>query len=213
MEIITKAEAKQKGLKRYFTGKPCKRGHISERIVSDRGCLMCRVQYCVDNKEKIATREAQYRVDNKASCGKYAAQYYADNKEKFAQYRENNKEKLDKYYAQYRKDNPIPVFVRSSLNRIIGNWKGGRSKAEELCGYTIEQLKKRIEFNFKDGMNWENRGEWHIDHKKPVARFIAQGITDPAIINALSNLQPLWASDNQSKGAKFSETKGARNDI
>lgn len=52
-------------------------------------------------------------------------------------------------------------------------------------------------------MNWSNRGEWHLDHKKPVSRFIKQGITDPSIINALSNLQPLWAHENLSKGNKF----------
>lgn len=26
---------------RYFTGKPCKRGHLSERYLSTRGCVEC----------------------------------------------------------------------------------------------------------------------------------------------------------------------------
>jgi hypothetical protein len=38
--IVTRAEALARGLTRYFTGKPCKRGHISER--SDRWCIACR---------------------------------------------------------------------------------------------------------------------------------------------------------------------------
>jgi len=69
--------------------------------------------------------------------------------------------------------------------------------------YSSQQLKQRIEMNFKPGMSWDNWGEWHIDHKKPVKRFIDQGITNPALINSLANLQPLWAKDNISKGAKF----------
>lgn len=48
-------------------------------------------------------------------------------------------------------------------------------------------------------MSWDNRGEWHIDHIVPVAVMVRDGITDPAIINALTNLQPLWAKDNLAK--------------
>jgi hypothetical protein len=262
MEIITRAEAKAKGLKRYFTGKPCKRGHVSERRVGGN-CVDCdaqhnidnkdrRTQYNIDNKEKLAQQSAQYRIDNKDKIAKYssqylidnkdkiakraaqynidnkdrrtqynrdnkdkiakrAAQYYEDNKEKLAQqgaqYYEDNKERLAKrkaqYGTQYRKNNPIPVFIRNSLARILNNWKGGREKSEELCGYTIEQLTQRIESQFEDGMSWENRSEWHIDHVRPISLFIKEGVTDPSIINALSNLQPLWAKDNLSKGVKF----------
>jgi len=42
MQIITRKEAREKGLKRYFTGKPCKRGHVAERYVShNRPCVVC----------------------------------------------------------------------------------------------------------------------------------------------------------------------------
>ena len=34
-------EAKVQGLKRYFTGKPCKHGHITERYVKDKTCIIC----------------------------------------------------------------------------------------------------------------------------------------------------------------------------
>lgn len=69
-------------------------------------------------------------------------------------------------------------------------------------GYTPEQLKQRIECQFKRGMSWDNYGRdtWHIDHKKPVLAFFNQGVTDPRTINALANLQPLWAHENVSKG-------------
>jgi hypothetical protein len=39
--IITRGEAQAKLLKTYFTGKPCKHGHISERYTSTGACLAC----------------------------------------------------------------------------------------------------------------------------------------------------------------------------
>lgn len=42
MQVITRARAKALGLKRYFTGKPCKHGHRSERHVVDWTCVECR---------------------------------------------------------------------------------------------------------------------------------------------------------------------------
>jgi len=41
MQIISRAEAKAKGLKRYFTGKPCKHGHVAERQVFNATCVDC----------------------------------------------------------------------------------------------------------------------------------------------------------------------------
>ena len=41
MKIISKKEAKEKGLKRYYTGEPCVYGHISERYTNGGGCIVC----------------------------------------------------------------------------------------------------------------------------------------------------------------------------
>ena len=40
-EIITRADARAKGLKRYRTGKPCPDGHDAERFVSNSTCVVC----------------------------------------------------------------------------------------------------------------------------------------------------------------------------
>lgn len=50
-------------------------------------------------------------------------------------------------------------------------------------------------------MSWNNYGEWHIDHIKPVSKF--RNNTPVRIVNALCNLQPLWAKENLIKGASF----------
>ena len=40
-KIILRKEAKQRKLKYYFTGKPCKYGHISKRRTVNGGCYRC----------------------------------------------------------------------------------------------------------------------------------------------------------------------------
>lgn len=39
--IISRAEAKARGLKRYFTGIPCLRGHVDERLTGCGHCVVC----------------------------------------------------------------------------------------------------------------------------------------------------------------------------
>lgn len=41
MRVINRDEAAQKGLKKFYTGRPCVRGHFSERYVSTQGCVQC----------------------------------------------------------------------------------------------------------------------------------------------------------------------------
>jgi 5-methylcytosine-specific restriction endonuclease McrA len=40
--IITRAEAHAQGLQKYYTGEPCKRGHVAERLTSNKQCTECR---------------------------------------------------------------------------------------------------------------------------------------------------------------------------
>lgn len=72
---------------------------------------------------------------------------------------------------------------------------------ESLIGYGIGQLMRHLERQFQPGMTWDNYGQWHIDHKIPLAAF---NIRDAESIDfkkawALKNLQPLWAEDNHRK--------------
>ena len=47
---------------------------------------------------------------------------------------------------------------------------------------------------FLEGMSWDNHGEWHIDHIRPISSFPTN--SPPSEVHALANLQPLWAKDN-----------------
>jgi len=41
MEIQTRKEAAQLGQTKYYTGKPCKHGHLAQRYVSSGLCISC----------------------------------------------------------------------------------------------------------------------------------------------------------------------------
>lgn len=78
-------------------------------------------------------------------------------------------------------------------------------RTEALIGYTKEELRAHIEAQFRPGMSWTRRHSFHIDHRKPVAAFLREGITDPAVINALSNLQVLTPAENRAKSDRYQE--------
>lgn len=78
------------------------------------------------------------------------------------------------------------------------NWVKGGSEA--LLGAPWEIVKLHIESNFQPGMDWNNYGEWHIDHVHPLVMASSQ---DELIqLCHYTNLQPLWATQNLSKGAR-----------
>ena len=62
MEIIRRKDAIKKGLVRYFTGKPCPRGHISERTIYGNACLTCRAEKSREKlfAKKVANNQVQF---------------------------------------------------------------------------------------------------------------------------------------------------------
>lgn len=77
-------------------------------------------------------------------------------------------------------------------------------RSKELLGYDRKALRSHIESQFHSGMSWDNYGRWHIDHIIPVSHFWETDSTTPFnVVNALSNLQPLFDIDNYQKGHKI----------
>jgi hypothetical protein len=73
----------------------------------------------------------------------------------------------------------------------------------ELLGCSVPELRRHLESKWLPGMCWENYGEWHIDHIKPIAAFRLQDRDEQNRCFHWSNLQPLWAMDNFSKSDKW----------
>lgn len=102
--------------------------------------------------------------------------------------------------------NKLKHTIRTLINQKLKNRnlsKKGRASFD-ILGYSVKELKKHLEDQFKEGMSWNNHGKWHIDHIKPDSSFNYSSVDDKAFKQSwsLDNLQPLWAKDNLSKGAK-----------
>lgn len=77
-----------------------------------------------------------------------------------------------------------------------------------MLGCDWSHLKTHLESKFTDGMSWENRSMWHIDHIIPLAS--AKSIEEVVKLCHYTNLQPLWAEENLSKGTKISALKNRK---
>jgi hypothetical protein len=76
--------------------------------------------------------------------------------------------------------------------------------SEELFGCSVDQLRRHLELQFEPGMSWDNHTVhgWHIDHIIPCAKFDLTLVSEQKKCFHYSNLRPLWAAENWSKGAK-----------
>jgi hypothetical protein len=105
--------------------------------------------------------------------------------------------------------NPIGHLTYSVQSAVWEALKSKKSKRSiEYLGCSIADYKKFIEQQFKDGMTWENHGEWHIDHDTPLAYRNPtdnKKPTDDEVIARLhyTNTKPLGAQENMSKGNRF----------
>lgn len=81
------------------------------------------------------------------------------------------------------------------------------STSLELMGCTLEIVIQHIENQFQEGMSWENwaHDTWHIDHIRPCASFDLTNESELRECFHYTNLQPLWANENMSKGDKWDQ--------
>ena len=114
-----------------------------------------------------------------------------------------------KKYHKREKSNPeyiLKRILRTSIGHIISR---SPKRSHFFCNYTPFEFKERIQSLFKEGMNWDNWGMWHVDHIKPLSSFNfldkdGSIITSEVIkANSLENLQPLWACENLKKHARY----------
>ena len=86
-------------------------------------------------------------------------------------------------------------------NSIKNNSFKKSSKTAEILGCSYEEFKQHIENQFQEGMSWDNRSLWHLDHIYPVS--LAKSEEHLIQLNNYTNFQPLWAEDNLRKGNKI----------
>lgn len=177
-------------------------------------CKECRADYNKKFHLNNKTYNSDYYKQNKSKINLSSKLDYQINKEKYLrlsrkQYdlRKNTIE-FKLYRRQYQKRKreldikfKITQNLRTRLNKVLK----GKNKSQstiKLLGCSIEFLKKHLESKFKSGMNWNNYGQWHIDHKNPIVTYNLSNPQEQKRCFHYTNLQPLWAEENLKKSKK-----------
>ena len=218
------------------TSKPISNFAISKRDGTHSWCKCCcreyNRNYYQKNKESMDRKAREWRINNSERYRGYQQKYYQENRDRFnklgAEWYRKNPEKAKEILQKYRSSEKGRAMVKKwkskkqkdpsyrlansiscSLRDALRDGKQGR-RWESIVKYTLEDLTKHLESQFKEGMSWDNygRGGWEIDHIRPVSSFKFSGVCDPAIVEcwALENLQPLWGVENAKKGNKIIES-------
>lgn len=202
MKVCTKCKV-EKSLQEFYPNKTSKSKYRSK-------CKFC------EKEEKKSYIEQKRKINKRwdEANPEYYKNYYLAHKE----------EKKD-YYKEYYENNKKEIVARSvnrrreSINLRLGNLLRTRIRAilkrkripkvgspiKDL-GCSVKELKEHLEKQFQEGMTWNNYGKsgWHVDHIKPLANFDLTNRDQFLKVCHYTNLQPLWAKDNLSKGKKSS---------
>lgn len=95
----------------------------------------------------------------------------------------------------------IGVNIRNLLSSWGVRKQGARRHVnrnmEILVGCSWEEFRVHISSQFRHGMNWENYGQWHLDHVVPLCRFDLTKHLLPAF--HYTNTRPVWADLHRQK--------------
>lgn len=172
-------------------------------------------KYREKNREKLLIQKREHWENNKSEINKKRKVWRENNTDKIClrskKYYEKNKDKIRTYknnYEMERKQTDVSYKLRINLRaRIREAVKNNGTKKSYstiiLIGCEIDFLKQHLESRFKNGMSWNNYGEWEIDHIKPCSSFDLTDEEQQKICFHFSNLQPLWKTENRMKGARI----------
>lgn len=198
--ISSRKEAQLNGHDVYFTGKPCKRGHLTIRKTLDGSCKGCRLAMYELNKEQIIARATVYNKTHKDRRKQTVKNFYESHLEQIKKYRDSrkditseynkkyriaNKEKSKKYGINYRKLNKPRILQISKKHCAIR--RARKKQAVPLWANMLEL--ELIYKNCPEG--------YVVDHIIPLQGKYICGL------HVSNNLQYLTKSENSKKNNKF----------
>jgi len=222
MEIISRQEAKSRGLTRYFTGKPCKHGHVVERLVGNSGCIECKrikagarnaawisknpekrkaqkKRHYEKNKEKILAKQVEYKERTVEARKAYFKKYNENRREAklrdAAEYRAKNAERINAHLRAYTKQNRDKYNAYSKLRATA---KMHRTPTW-LTGDDV-WLMKEI-YALATLRTKLTKIKWHVDHIIPLQGSIVSGLHVPTNLQVITQTENIrkfnsWDPDN-----------------
>lgn len=195
--IVKRAEAKELGLTKYFTGKPCRNCHIDQRWLGSRACVECKrskasQKWSSDKSASRRIRRSAYLKYRDREL-EYAKLYRKENpdlvKKRANKWRDENKGYISEYNSLYRLSNSDIIRERDRNRRsLVANADGSHSRSD-ISLILIRQKNKCAEPTCGKDLSLG----YHVDHIMPLK---LGGSNWP------ENLQCLCPTCNLSKGAK-----------
>lgn len=192
-------------------GTPRKRKRLTPEERAENKRRLCRESHA-RHKEKYLEQQRQSRESNREEYNARRAQ-----SRRIRLLCPEKREAHNKRHREYRKERRESDHSFKLLNNmrtlmyiaISGrSYKPGKDyrKSKSTMAYigcTIQELREHLEGQFVNGMCWENYGQWHVDHIKPLAMFDMSNESHRHEAWHYTNLQPMWATDNIRKGARY----------
>jgi hypothetical protein len=179
-----------------------KLGPSGRRFIGGRTVAIKKYESKPETKERKKKNYYEWYEQNKDHRKKYMDEYREKNIDKIREVKRN--------YERTRKaSDPLYKLVANFRTAIWTVLKENNMDKYghyfEILQYSPEELATHLENQFTEGMEWENYGEWHVDHKTPITAFNFQEIGDNEFMKcwSLENLQPMWADENIRKSNKI----------
>ena len=202
--------------------KICKTCNATEDLIGFRKdrriCNDClkkqKIQFYLSNHKESREKQKEYRELNRDKINAQKREHYQLNKERLiknsSDYKKNNRKRYNDLKINRKKNDPLYKLritvserIRQALKYHLAGTYKKKDSTIELLGCSIDELKTHLQNQFKEGMTWQNHGEWHIDHIIPCAAFDLSKKEDCLKCFNYKNLQPLWAHENLSKSDKI----------
>lgn len=156
-------------------------------------------------------KKQEWRKNNPKLYKEQTKKYYEKSKDvqnkKKKIWIEKNREKYNSYWRRRKKEDTNFNLLTNMRSRLTGYLKklniSKKNKTFEIVGCTPQELKEHLEKQFVEGMTWDTRNRWHIDHIVPLSS--AKTEEEFYELCHFTNLQPLWAIDNIKKRDKIVE--------
>lgn len=192
--VMQWAEARALGLKSYFTGVPCPRGHTARRSVANRDCRACVDARRASNPEKRAAKNRRYyaeTIEKRRSASRISRTKHVEKRRSYDQDRyRNNPERRERQKQQALR------WARSNKGKRAAIVAARRAWIKLATpSWLTEEQKAEIRAFYLEAASRE--GEWHVDHIYPLRAKNSCGLHVPW------NLQIITGDENRRKGNRF----------
>ena len=183
MIVVSRAHAISQGLPRYFTGKPCKEGHVAERFVANYTCCVCAdsafKKWYSDHSDTHLRRVNDWRNRNFQTVSRSRQKWASDNPDKVRNASKN-----------WKRANPAKVAQHASSRRA--------SQHTRMPSWLTAADHLEFDSVYKYCAGLRAAGlDYHVDHIVPLRGKSVSGLHVPW------NLQVIPAVENMSKGNRF----------